>query len=259
MSARAPELAGRSWVALDLDGVIFRGSVAVPGAVEAVTSLREAGLQTFFVTNSSASTRGQVAAKLRGSGVECEADRVMTSGHAAARCARQLVKGGQPVLLLGTAGLAEECAAQDLATTEEPRRAGAVIVGLDLAFSYSRLASALVALGRGVPLVGCNRDPNYPGADGMLLPGCGPILAAVETAAGRRADVVVGKPAATMLTDLWAPTGTSGEDWFVIGDSTDADMAMAEAAGVPGVLVGDPTRGYRDLAGFAAALLDMHP
>jgi hypothetical protein len=32
---------------------------------------------------------------------------------------------------------------------------------------------------------------------------------------------------------------------------------MAEAAGVPGVLVGDLTRGYRDLADFATAWLDV--
>jgi HAD superfamily hydrolase (TIGR01450 family) len=257
MSAHATELAGRTWVALDLDGVVYQGSVAMPGAVEAVRALREAGLQTFFITNGSASTRRQVAYKLRGLGIACEADRVTTSGNVAARYARQLVEDGQPVLLLGSAGLAEECAVEGLAVTDDPHKAGAVIVGLDVSFGYAQLAVALAALGRGIPLVGCNRDRSYPGVGGVLLPGCGPLLAAVEAAAGRIADVVVGKPAAAMLTDLWASTGTSDKDWFVIGDSTDADIGMAEAAGVPGVLVGDLARGYRDLADFATAWLDV--
>lgn len=259
MSARASELAGRSWVALDLDGVVYQGSVAVPGAVEAVRALREVGLQTFFVTNGSASTRRQVVGKLRGLGVPCEADRVTTSGHAAVRCVRKLVGDGQPVLVLGSAGLVEECAAEDLAVTDDPDKADAVIVGLDVSFSYARLVAALAALGRGVPLVGCNRDRTYPGVGGVLLPGCGPLLAAVEAGAGRSADFVVGKPAASMLTDLWGLTGTSGRDWFVVGDSTDADIGMAEAAGVPGVLVGDLTRGYGDLADFTTALMDVGP
>jgi len=45
MSARATGLSGRTWVALDLDGVVYQGAEAVPGSVEAVTELREAGLQ----------------------------------------------------------------------------------------------------------------------------------------------------------------------------------------------------------------------
>lgn len=257
MSARAPELAGRTWIAIDLDGVVYQGSVAMPGAVEALALLRQGGLQVFFVTNGSASTRSQVAGKLRDLGVPCPVERVATSGHAAARCARNLVGAGKPVLVLGSAGLVEECAAQDLPTTGDPDQASAVIVGLDVSFGYSRLVAALRALGRGVPLVGCNRDPSYPAGRGVLLPGCGPLLAAVEAAAGRSADVVVGKPAATMLTDLWDGTSTSGRDWFVIGDSVEADIGMASAAGVPGVLVGDQARGYRDLADFTTDLMKL--
>jgi len=242
-------------VALDLDGVVWEGAVALPGAVDAVRELREAGLQIFFVTNSSGSCR-ELAGKLRELGIPCEDDRVANAGRAAARCARQLVENGQPVLLLGSAGLAEECAAADLAVTGDPHKAGVVIVGTDDSFNYGWLSAALIALGRGVPLVGCNRDRTYPGDGGALFPGCGPLLAAVEAVAGRSADVVVGKPEATLLTDLWAPTSTSDHDWFVIGDRVDADIGMAEAAGVPGVLVGDSTRGYRDLADFTTALLD---
>lgn len=257
MSALATELAGRTWVALDLDGVVYQGSAALPGAVESVRALRDAGLQVFFVTNGSAATRRRVADKLRGLGIPCEADRVTTSGNVAARFARQLVQDGQAVLVLGSAGLAEECVAEDLVVTDDPQKAGVVIVGLDTSFSYERLAAALVALGRGVPLVGCNRDGSYPGVGGVLLPGCGPLLAAVEAAAGRKADAVVGKPAAAILTELWASTDTSDKDWFVIGDSIHSDLGMAEAAGVPGVLVGDLTRGYGDLADFTTALLGV--
>jgi 4-nitrophenyl phosphatase len=253
------ELSGRTWVALDLDGVVYQGSAALPGAVAAVSALRAAGFQIFFVTNGSAATRRHVADKLGGLGLPCETDRVTTSGHVAARCARQLVQDGQPALLVGSAGLAQECEAEGLAVTDDPQKAGVVIVGLDVSFGYDRLALALAALRRGVPLVGCNRDPSYPGVGGVLLPGCGPLLAAVETAAGRGADVVVGKPAAAMLTDLWESTGTSDRDWFVVGDSSYADMGMAEAAGVPGVLVGDRTRGYQDLAEFSTALLGVGP
>lgn len=255
MSATVADLTGRRWVALDLDGVLYHGPAALPGAVEAVRALRASGLTICFVTNSSGSTRAQVADKLQRLGVPCDVDHLTTSSYVAARAAGRLVPDGQPVLLVGSAGLAQECSSVQLAVTDDPQEAGAVIVGLDVAFSYLRLAASLTALRRGVPLIGCNRDRNYPDVGGTLLPGCGPLLAAVEFAAGRTADVVVGKPAPQMLTNLWELTRTCRTDWFVVGDSVEADLGMAAAAGVPGVLVG-PAGGYRDLADLTTALLD---
>jgi len=148
--------------------------------------------------------------------------------------------------VLGGRGLGVECAAARLVVTTGPARVDAVLVGSDGSFNYAQLAAATSALRRGVPLVGCNRDVTFPGEGGVLLPGCGAVLAAVEAAAGRLADAVVGKPTPGLLTDLWAPTGTSAADWFVVGDSVDADLGLAAAAGVPGVLLGHPGCGYPD-------------
>ncbi|MBM3313129.1 hypothetical protein FJY70_00890, partial [candidate division WOR-3 bacterium] len=51
-------------VALDLDGVVYSGEKALPGAVAAVGRLRQMGLQVWFVTNNSARSRAAIAAKL---------------------------------------------------------------------------------------------------------------------------------------------------------------------------------------------------
>jgi len=251
---RVGALAGRRWVALDLDGVIWAGSDALPGAVVAVRRLREAGLHIYFVSNGTGS-RAELVHRLGRLGVPCEVEHVSNAGRAAARCARQLTGDWAPVLVLGGAGLDTECAAARLIVTTDPAQVGAVLVGSSESFNYAQLVAASSALRRGVPLVGCNRDTTFPGEGGVPLPGCGAVLAAVEAAAGRLADVVVGKPAPGLLTDLWEPTGTSAADWFVVGDSADADLGLAAAAGVPGVLLGHPGCGYPDLAGFTAALL----
>jgi ribonucleotide monophosphatase NagD (HAD superfamily) len=86
-----------------------------------------------------------------------------------------------------------------------------------------------------------------------VLPGCGPLLAAVETAAQRPADHVVGKPGADMLVLAAQTSGTTLDDWFVVGDSPAADLGMARAAGVPGVLVAHPEAAHADLAGVVRA------
>ena len=46
--------------ALDLDGVVWLGDRAVPGAAEAVARLQKAGEQVLFVTNNSGRTVAEV-------------------------------------------------------------------------------------------------------------------------------------------------------------------------------------------------------
>jgi 4-nitrophenyl phosphatase len=48
----------------DLDGVLYRGSEALPGAAEFVAWLREHGIATLFITNNSTRTPEQFAEKL---------------------------------------------------------------------------------------------------------------------------------------------------------------------------------------------------
>ena len=63
----------------DLDGVLYRGAVAVDGAVEAMARLRALGGRVAFVTNNSSRTPEAVAAKLRGLGIPADASEVETS------------------------------------------------------------------------------------------------------------------------------------------------------------------------------------
>lgn len=72
-----------TWL-LDLDGVLWGGQGVVEGSVEAVAALMRNG-RVFYVTNNSARTRKDVAAKLTGLGFTgVLEDDVITSGWAAA-------------------------------------------------------------------------------------------------------------------------------------------------------------------------------
>ncbi len=100
---------------------------------------------------------------------------------------------------------------------------------------------------RGAELIGATRDPNFPMPDG-LWPGTGAVLAAIETASGRKATHVVGKPEPPMYTaalDRLGPGRT-----LAIGDRLDVDVAGARRAGLDSafVLTGATTREQADAA-----------
>ena len=68
--------------ALDLDGVIWRGTDTVLGSPEAVELLRNAGHRVAFVTNSALRTPTQVAQKLASHGINDAEAEVVTAAMA---------------------------------------------------------------------------------------------------------------------------------------------------------------------------------
>src|ERR671936_408907 len=129
------------------------------------------------------------------------------------------------------ASLGEEIAAAGL----EARMDGvppidAVVVGLDRTFTYARLAAAQAVVLAGARLVATNRDPQFPGREG-LSPGAGSLVAAVETAAQTTA-VTVGKPEPHMYRALMDATGVDPRTTVVVGDSMQTDIAAALPLGL---------------------------
>jgi HAD superfamily hydrolase (TIGR01450 family) len=139
------------------------------------------------------------------------------------------------VYVVGEEGLVEELklAGLELAGPEE---AECVVVGLDRGLTYSKLEGALRCLSRGALLVATNGDPTLPTERG-LAPGAGAILAALEAAAGRRADAVVGKPNAFMYELALREHGIRPGEALAVGDRLDTDVEGAKRAGLAAALV----------------------
>ena len=57
-------------VVSDLDGVVYRGEIPMPGAVEAIAAWKTRGVPYLFVTNNASKSSEQFAAKLNGMGVD---------------------------------------------------------------------------------------------------------------------------------------------------------------------------------------------
>ncbi len=68
----------------------------------------------------------------------------------------------------------------------------ALIMAYDSNFSYAKLCLLSVYVQRGVKFIGSNPD-KYTMRHGYRMPGCGSMLACLETASGKKPEIV-GKP-----------------------------------------------------------------
>lgn len=220
----------------DLDGTVYRDDAVLPGARETIAALRARGHRVLFASNNSTRTRAAYVQKLKDMGLEIEPNGLATSAYATGIYLRGLAAPPRSLLIVGAAALGEEIAAAGL----EARLGGAppvdaVVVGLDHAFSYARLAAAQAAVLAGARLIATNRDPQFPSRDG-LAPGAGSLVAAVEVASGTEA-VTVGKPAPYLYQTLIDATDANPRRTIVVGDSLLTDIAAAAPLNLYSILV----------------------
>ncbi|HVL83597.1 MAG TPA: HAD-IIA family hydrolase [Pseudonocardia sp.] len=238
----------------DLDGTLYRGPSAVPGAVEAVAAAAARGIRTVYITNNASRPPEAVAAHLVQLGFPARAADVATSSQAAAALLARRLPAGSTVLVVGTDALVAEVEAAGLTATREAGGARAVVQGHDPGTGWSILAEAAVALRAGALWVACNLDPTLPTERGPL-PGNGSMVAALRTATGRAPDVA-GKPAPTLLRQAVERAG--GRRPLVVGDRLDTDIEGGRAAGLATLLVLTGVTGPAELLAAPAARRPDH-
>jgi HAD superfamily hydrolase (TIGR01457 family) len=217
----------------DLDGVLYRGPEPVEGAASAVEALRGSGKRLAFMTNNSSRTPQEVVEHLRSVGIAAAEDEVETSARSTGRLLAD--RGARTGFVIGERGLREAVAAAGVRLLEDgAERGDAVVVGWDREVDFAKLRTAAVLVQRGAALIASNADPSYPAPDGLVWPGAGAILAAVEATTGVRAEVV-GKPHAPIFRAALERAG--GGVPLVIGDRLETDVAGAAELGWDSLLV----------------------
>jgi glycerol-1-phosphatase len=220
---------------LDLDGCLWVGDEVIEGAVEAVAALREAGKAILFLTNDTWHAPEELVRRLWRHGFQASLDEVLSAGAALQFWLAQ--RGGGGAFVIGSQALVDHVAEAGLRVlnrTEFATRADVVVVASHTAFDYEELKIATQAVLRGAELIGAARDATFPMPDGAW-PAAGAVLAAVETATGRRAALTVGKPEPAMYEaarDRLGPGRT-----LAVGDRPEVDVLGAHRAGLDSALL----------------------
>ena len=124
-------------------------------------------------------------------------------------------------------------AISDLVLICAARRTG--VVGKTIHFNFDMLRKASRFIREGAKFIGTNPDVLDPVESGWE-PASGCILAAVETASGRK-PYIVGKPNALMMTIARKKLGSRSSETVMIGDRMDTDIVGGMEAGMTTCLV----------------------
>jgi HAD superfamily hydrolase (TIGR01450 family) len=229
---------------LDLDGVVYVGGDAVPGAPEHLARAGEAGMRLAFITNNAARPPARVAEHLRDLGVAAAPQDVVTSAQAAARVLAERLGAGARVVLLGGDGLREALEQEGLVPVPvSDDNAAAVVSGYGPDVRWGDIMRATVRIRDGLFWVASNTDRSIPTPYGVA-PGHGVLVDTIRGFSGVE-PVVAGKPQRPLLDETIRRVG--GERPVMVGDRLDTDIEGARNAGLDSLLVLTGVTGLAEL------------
>jgi HAD superfamily hydrolase (TIGR01450 family) len=219
---------------VDLDGVVYIGRQAVPGAPEHLEKAAAAGMRVAYITNNAARPPAAVAEHLTDLGIAVRPDDVVTSAQAAARLLAERLPTGAAVFVIGGPGLFEALDEQSLrpvqSIADEPE---AVVSGFHRGLTWGTVVDGAILVRRGLPWVASNTDLTVPTQEGPG-PGNGALVDVVARFADREPQVA-GKPKTPLFEETLRRVG--GRRPLVVGDRLDTDIAGAGNVGYDSLLV----------------------
>lgn len=226
-------------IAFDLDGTIYNGNQIIDGAFETIDFFRSIGKEIVFFTNNSSQSRSQIFNKLSKFSINLQEKNVYCCSYAFKVYLK--TENYKNVFIVGSDTLKEELSGLGINIVNDRtyNEVDAMLIGMDLDFNYSRLASAYEVLQRNqrCKIIVSNVDPSFPVEKGLRKPGCGAIVSSILTAANRDYDFMVGKPDSFILTIIGKEKNVPYEKILVIGDSYDSDILMAKNANAHSILI----------------------
>jgi 4-nitrophenyl phosphatase len=221
----------------DMDGVFYLGGQVLPGVSELLDALTIRGIRYVLATNNSTATPQLYVEKLAGMGIDVPESSILTSSMATADFLKSELPPKAGIYVVGSQALRSQLFTD---TSFEPvqfgeREPDAVVVGLDVGFTYEKLRIAAAAIRSGAKFVATNADATLPTEHG-LVPGSGSIVAAIA-AASSAMPVVIGKPEPLLIQMAVRHLGVQPSEAVMVGDRLDTDIIAGNRAGLLTVLV----------------------
>jgi HAD superfamily hydrolase (TIGR01450 family) len=236
----------------DVDGsLVHRGpdfrSEPLPGAVKVIEAIRASGRPLVLFTNGSHLDPESFAAGLREDGLPVEDTEVLTPIVSATSYLRRHLPG-RPVMVFGSDEIKRRMEGDGVPLVETDE-AEAVFVAHVPQVDMDDLETAARAVMKGAPLLTANYGPGYWGANGLIF-SRGAMTTAAIAKVTEVEPIVVGKPSEVAVEATSERLGVPSEQYAVIGDDIDMDIALGHLGGSRTILVRSGMSGSLDLGGI---------
>jgi len=240
----------------DMDGVLYRGEQILPGVIDLINALTIRDIPYMLATNNSMATPAMYVAKLAKMGIETQPEHILTSSTATQLYLKEHLPAGSKLFVIGMPALSEQLLSDGdfVAAEAGDDDIAAVVMGLDLEFTYAKLKAGNRAIRNGARFIATNADATLPTEEG-LVPGAGSIISAMATATGVH-PVLIGKPEPTTLLSSARFMGLEPTHCVMVGDRLDTDILAGSRAGMLTALVLTGVSARADIAS-AEALPDL--
>ena len=231
---------------IDMDGVLWHGTQAIPGLVEFFQTLDELQIRYILATNNASLTPEQYVTKLAKMGVTVAQNLILTSGIATALYLSDQVNPAETrVFVVGEDGATQPLLERGFTLTglyevnnsDKPAQKGAdiVVCGKDETLTWAKLATATLNIRAGAKFIGTNADTTLPTEHGITH-GNGAILAALEVATGVT-PTIIGKPEPIIYQQALTLLGVSPDETVALGDRLETDILGAVRTGIRSIMV----------------------
>lgn len=217
----------------DLDGTLYIGDEAIPGAKETLEWVRSQGSKVRFVTNNPRFSSEFYSKKLNDLGIPATEEEIVTSAKFTAEYLKSHSKFGE-IFILGEDQLRQELLSAGLTVVDTDP--DTVIVSFDTTLTYEKLMVAYRALRKGAHFIATNPDVVCPTPDGGLMD-AGATIAALEASTGRKNEAVIGKPSKLLAELLVKELDVSAENCVIVGDRLNTDIRLGKQIGMKTVWI----------------------
>src|SRR6478752_238304 len=127
----------------DMDGVLYRGDHQLPGVVDLINGLVIRDIPYMLATNNSMATPAMYVAKLAKMGIDTQPEHILTSATATRLYIDEHLSHDAGVYVVGMSPLRDQLfSGSTKRFSEGDPTIEAVVVGLDLEFTYAKLKMA---------------------------------------------------------------------------------------------------------------------
>lgn len=243
-------LSSTKGILFDLDGVLYVGSSAIVGAIDAIEKIRASGIPCRFVTNTSTLSLASLHKKIHQLGFSIPENEIISAPQAALLYLQQLQ---DPVCRF----LLADDVKKDFAGFRQSNTEAEYIVIGDIgnAWSYDLLNEVFNCLMHGAKLIAIHKNRFWQTEHGLQMD-IGGFVDGLEYASGTKA-MIIGKPSKDFFQIALDHMGLQANQAAMIGDDIDADIGGAQQAGLQGILVktGKYRKSYADISAITPDLM----